>query len=222
MKKSLFDGRRPKCGSAALHCVTRVPATKNQQVPCRFLPEKHPRWRTGHPISSLFPWIFNSQVKTSEEHKKISEMLLEILGDRLVEQVTPFAKEQEAWLSILLGVCWDFVGLFNLSTSLYLLGRFHPFSTWVTILLCNLFVTWCYYELFFYSPSTSGIAAVQRISSLSASGGMGGIGCFIYSCPGSLFIHKKKDQKMGTNPASKKQKLPHFPTERLAKKGVTI
>ena len=27
---------------------------------------------------------------------------------------------------------------------------------------------------------------------------------------------------MGTNPASKKQKLPHFPTERLAKKGVTI
>jgi hypothetical protein len=44
-------------------------------------------------------------VKTSEEHKKISEMLLEILGDRLVEQVTPFAKEQEAWLSILLGVC---------------------------------------------------------------------------------------------------------------------
>ena len=89
------------------------------------------------------------------------------------------------------------MGLFNLFTSLYLLGRFHPFSTWMTILLCNLLVTWCYYELFFYSPSTSGMAAVQRISSLSASGGMGGIGRFIYSCPGSLFIHNK-DQKMGT------------------------
>ena len=35
------------------------------------------------------------QVKSSEEHQQISDVLLEILGDRLVEQVTPFAKEQE-------------------------------------------------------------------------------------------------------------------------------
>lgn len=47
----------------------------------------------GAPILSV--GTHKDQVKTSEEHKKISEMLLEILGDRLVEQVTPFAKEQE-------------------------------------------------------------------------------------------------------------------------------
>lgn len=47
----------------------------------------------GAPI--LLVGTHKDQVKTSEEHKKISEMLLEILGDRLVEQVTPFAKEQE-------------------------------------------------------------------------------------------------------------------------------
>eukprot|EP00435_Cladocopium_sp_Y103_P045865 s30_g13.t1 len=47
----------------------------------------------GAPI--LLVGTHKDQVKTSEEHRRISERLLEILGDRLVEQVTPFAKEQE-------------------------------------------------------------------------------------------------------------------------------
>lgn len=47
----------------------------------------------GAPI--LLVGTHKDQVKSSEEHQQISDVLLEILGDRLVEQVTPFAKEQE-------------------------------------------------------------------------------------------------------------------------------
>ena len=50
----------------------------------------------GAPI--LLVGTHKDQVKTDEEHRKISEMLREILGDRLVEQVTPFAKENEEGL----------------------------------------------------------------------------------------------------------------------------
>ena len=58
-------------------------------------------------VQFIFMKKSKSQVKTPEEHRNISKLLLEILGDRLVEQVTPFAKEQEdnhvtGWTPILL------------------------------------------------------------------------------------------------------------------------
>lgn len=94
MTRGFKESLIKRAGTGSQHCPGPPKNIKKTMITEPVSP-KIGRFPLGRQVQPLPSRRQRPQVKSDEEHRSISRTLLEILGDRLVDQVVPFAKEQQ-------------------------------------------------------------------------------------------------------------------------------